>query len=94
LSKINIKILFLYYKKWGEHLYLFQEKGSGKNNLFRKTIEGVFFDRYNFSNTAIITKPNKNFAPLQKILNQDQLRIISNHNPENDNPFLVIYHLK
>lgn len=88
------KILLLYYKKYGEFLYLFQEKSSGKNNLFRKTTEGIFFNRYNFSNTAIITQPNKNFAPLQKILNQEQLKIISNHNPDNDNPFLVIYHLK
>jgi len=88
------KVLSLFYKKWGEHLYLFQEKGSGKNNLFRKTTEGVFFDRYNLSNATIITKPNKNFAPLQKILNQDQLKIVSTHNPDNDNPFLVIYHLK
>lgn len=94
LETDRFRILFLNYKKWGEHLYLFQEKSSGKNNLFRKTIEGIFFDRYNLSNAIIITKPNKNFEPLQKVLNQEQLKIISNHNPDNDNPFLVIYHLK
>jgi len=76
----------------GATKYIFYDKISKEYKVFEKTIEGVspnmFFAH---ENLLICTNYDKGMG---KMLTENQIDIVKSHNPEKDNPFLVIYHIK
>lgn len=86
--------LFLTYKIPDDLLYVFKDKNDGKDIVFRETIEGVDFSSYWICDNAIISVSNKDNSTCNKVLSSEQLKIVESQDPDNDNPFLVIYHLK
>ncbi|MHC1780148.1 MAG: 6-bladed beta-propeller [Bacteroidales bacterium] len=90
----RFRIFFMTYKTWPDNLYLFYDKSNGTTKIFRQTTEGILFKPGNIDKNTIIAQPKNETAPLMKILKPHQIKILNDHNPENDNPLLVIYHFK
>lgn len=79
----------------GSIKYVFYDKENNDSKVFNETIEGVrLFMSLIYNNSIINTYTDKNDTILNKILTENQKRIIEYQNPDNDNPFLVIFHLK
>ena len=83
----------LHYK--GSMKYVFYNKLAKIYKIFANTTEGVspYLD-FTSNNSIINTYSDKNNEILKKILSEEQKKIIETHDPNNDNPFLVIYHIK
>ncbi|MDP3437164.1 MAG: hypothetical protein Q8S04_07960, partial [Bacteroidales bacterium] len=76
-------------------LCIFKDKISGKVDVFRETKEGIQFTYFSaYNNYLILYQSYKNKFYSEETLSPKQLEILKSHNPETDNPFLVIYHLK
>ncbi|OFX79978.1 MAG: hypothetical protein A2X20_00090 [Bacteroidetes bacterium GWE2_40_15] len=76
-------------------LCIFKDKISGKVDVFRETKEGIQFSYFSaYNNYLILYQSYKNKFYSEETLSPKQLEILKSHNPETDNPFLVIYHLK
>lgn len=90
----RFRIFFMAYKRWLDNLYLFFDKSNGTTKIFRQTTEGILFNPGNIDKNTIIAQPKNETASLMKILKPHQIKILNDHNPENDNPLLVIYHFK
>ena len=83
----------LHYK--GSMKYVFYNKLAKIYKIFANTTEGVSPYLDFISNNSIInTYSDKNNEILKKILSEEQKKIIESHDQSNDNPFLVIYHIK
>ncbi|MFA5850132.1 MAG: 6-bladed beta-propeller [Bacteroidales bacterium] len=90
------RITSLLYKDPGTFLMIFNDKNDGKNYVFRETTEGIGFYFLSVYESSLITYKTKfveNYFS-KNVLTPDQFKIVENHNPNNDNPFLVIYHFK
>ncbi|OFX81776.1 MAG: hypothetical protein A2X20_01885 [Bacteroidetes bacterium GWE2_40_15] len=82
------------YKIPFSYLCVFRDKIDGKVNVFRETIEGIQFSYFLAYNNLLILRNNgKNKYYSEGTLSPKQLEIVKSHNPDTDNPFLVIYHL-
>ena len=85
-----------------DYLKIFYDKIENKNILFNKTTEGISPFPTSFSDNMMIVIDygivpgfNIDVTPLsESILSPEQLSIVKSHNPERENPYLIIYHLK
>ena len=83
----------------GEEMHVLFDKREHRTIVFRETKEGIRWINPQFMHNQdiIITydvegAPYKGYA--EEVLSPEQRQIVEAHNPEVDNPFLVIYHLK
>ncbi|HBZ24633.1 MAG TPA: hypothetical protein DEO54_00155 [Rikenellaceae bacterium] len=75
--------------------YVFYNKLENSYKVFGETKEGVSpYLNLTSNNSIINTYSDKNNEIFKKILSEKQKNIIESHNPDTDNPFLVIYHIK
>ena len=81
-------------------IYVVYDKNNKKSYVIDKTTEGIqpYFTSRNVTNESFILwdyGPSFQYKYYDlSVLNDQQKGIINNHNPEQDNPFLVVYHLK
>ena len=88
VTSVIYKIPFIY-------LCVFRDKGDGKVKVFRETIEGIQFSYFlAYNNILVLYNAYKNRYYSEVTLSPKQLEIVKSHNPDTDNPFLVIYHIK
>ena len=90
------RITSLRYKDPNSFLIIFKDKIDGKDYVFRETTEGIgfyFLSAYQNSLIAYKTKFTERFFS-KTVLTPGQLKIVESNDPDNDNPFLVIYHFK
>ena len=94
------KMAVLEYKK--DNLHLIFDKSEDKTVVFRKTkegigwVNGIFMSNQDKIIVYDIIRPSlRDDAPpyTKEIFSHEQLRIVEAHTEE-DNPFLVVYHLK
>jgi hypothetical protein len=89
------RITTLRYKDPVKFLYVFKDKIDGGDYVFRKTTEGIDFFYESFNGNSVIMFPNDYYQSFaESTLSAEQLKIVRAYNPDKDNPFLVIYHLK
>lgn len=89
----NFIVVSLYFE--GTTKFVVYNKKKNINYVFKETVEGVKpYITCSYKAPIIIGSSNKNKQYLNKILTVKQWQTIQSHNPDNDNPFLVIYHLK
>jgi len=96
LETRRYRITSLRYKDRNSYLFVFNDKNNGNNYVFRETTEGIGFYFLSVYESSLITYKTKfveNYFS-KNVLTSEQLKIVENHNPNNDNPFLVIYHFK
>ena len=79
-------------------IFALYDKNKKSHYIFSRTTEGIQLNYRDITNESIVLW---NYAPSydykyyeMSVLNAQQREIIHNHNEEQDNPFLVIYHLK
>ena len=85
-----------------DYLKIFSDKKENRNIIFNKTTEGISPFPTSFSDNMMIVIDygkvpgfNIDVTPLsESILSPEQLSIVRSHNPERENPYLIIYHLK
>lgn len=79
----------------GSIKYVFYNKLEKFYIIFANTTEGVspYLD-FISKNSIINTYNDKNNEILNRILTEKQKKIIESHDPNKDNPYLVIYHIK
>jgi len=83
----------------GDDMHVVFDKQEHKTVVFRKTKEGVrWINSYFMCNQDMVITYDVDGASwigyTKDILSPAQLQIVEAHNPEVDNPFLVIHHLK
>lgn len=96
LETKRFRITSISYKDHNSFLIIFKDKIDGKDYVFRETTEGIgfyFLSVYQNSLIAYKTKFTESFFS-KTVLTPAQLKIVESNDPENDNPFLVIYHFK
>ncbi len=83
------------YKIPFSYLCVFRDKVDGKVKVFRETIEGIQFSYFlAYDNFLFLYNTGKNKCFSEETLSPRQLEVVRSHDPNNDNPFLVIYHIK
>lgn len=76
----------------GATKYILYDKISKEYKVFEKTIEDIHPNMfYAHEDLLICTHYDKG---IDQLLTENQKKLIEYHNPEKDNPFLVIYHIK
>ena len=89
------RISSLFYKDPDKLMTLLRDKKEKKNYAFRKTTEGIQLSfRSANENSIIMHSDTKDKIFAENTLSPEQLKIVRAYNPDKDNPFLVIYHLK
>jgi len=79
----------------GSIKYIFYNKENEESKVFNETIEGVLPYMYLIYDNSIVNSYSDNkAAALNKILTDNQKKIVESHNSDSDNPLLVIYHIK
>ncbi|HBG25146.1 MAG: hypothetical protein A2266_09985 [Bacteroidetes bacterium RIFOXYA12_FULL_40_10] len=74
---------------------IFFDKTNKKYLVINKTIEGIKPLTYlRYGNAIVEDHSDNNSTLIINILNDKQKKIIQSHNPDTDNPFLIIYHIK
>jgi len=90
------RITSLLYKEPKTSLSVFKDKKTGKDYIFRETKEGIELSFQSTSDNAVIMY--KDYLDLkffsEDALSSRQQKQIKTHNPDKDNPFLVIYYFK
>jgi hypothetical protein len=91
----RFRVTSLRYREFDNSINIVKDKNEGREYVFRETTEGVKL-YFNFvSGRSIIMHYNENKdLSLNKVLSAEQLKVVESHNPEYDNPFLVIFHFK
>ena len=75
--------------------YVLYDKLENTYKVFGNTTEGVSpYFNFTSNNSIINTYNDKNNEVFNRILTEKQKKIIESHDPNNDNPFIVIYHIK
>ena len=92
------RIAVLEYKK-GEYMHVVFDKQEHKTAVFRKTKEGIRWVNPDFMlNQDMVIAYDidriSNIIYTKEILSSKQRKMVEANNPETDNPFLVVYHLK
>jgi hypothetical protein len=91
----RFEVTSVLYKIPFSYLCVFRDKIDGNVKVFRETIEGIqftyFLAHYNY---LFLYNTGKNKYYSEETLSPKQLEIVRSHDPNNDNPFLVIYHIK
>jgi hypothetical protein len=90
------RITSLRYKDSNTFLNVFKDKKNIKNYVFRETTEGISFYFLSVCENSLIaykTKFTERFYS-KTVLSPGQQKIVDAHDPDNDNPLLVIYHFK
>lgn len=91
----RFEVTSVLYKIPFSYLCVFRDKRDGKVKVFRETIEGIQFSYFlAYNNFLVLYNAYKNRYYSEETLSPKQLEIVRSHDPNNDNPFLVIYHLK
>jgi len=79
----------------GSSKYVFYNKDNSECKVFKETTEGVSpYMNLVYDNSIVNSYSDYNAAALNKILTDNQKKIVESHNSDSDNPLLVIYHLK
>lgn len=79
----------------GSSKQVFYNKENKECKVIKETIEGVTPYMYLiYDNSIVNVYSDKNAAAFDKILTENQKKIVESHKSDSDNPLLVIYHLK